>query len=172
MDPEEKALKERQIYLELAKLQFDAHKNRQTYEWRINFSTWAALGLVASFIVTQKIDAHDCFWGDSCIRALLITAGAALFASYCWVMLLCANNHRKDQDYKQKYANKADPSFVPPPTKPELSGIWKKSATFTIRILKWIWDNLVIGKYAWTLAQILFTSALLTGVVLVFFSPK
>jgi hypothetical protein len=120
-------------YLELAKLSQESIKNRQSFEWRINFSLWAALGLIVFALIRHRI--------PPCSLCNYLTGAGLLLVAvgYVWSIGLIAWAHSIDKRWKQYYLGRADG------TDPNLEKPSRKSAP----------------SWEWPVSQVLFTGGLI-----------
>lgn len=143
---------EASIYLELAKMSQESFLNRRSYEWKVAFGLWTAIGLITYFMV----DKADSFNGT-----VLVWLGV-LYA-IVWVCWLLAWQFplrlafEQDKHYKHYYMNRAEGWNYDMPEREAADWrnlIWR----FEHKDWKWSWR-----RFAWTFGQTVFTFAFLLG---------
>src|SRR5689334_17076339 len=76
-----KGTTEADTWIELAKLSQESFFNRRSYEWKVAFGLWAAIGLVTYFGATNAEKFKDAIWLYVCL--FLFTSSSAVSGYYC-----------------------------------------------------------------------------------------
>ncbi len=95
-------------YVELARLAQSAFDGRRKIEWRINFSLWGGLGIIAYWAMKYHIPIFDSKWTANCAFGVIIFL-------YIFALYLIACGHRQDKAWKHYYMNKAEGIASLPP---------------------------------------------------------
>ncbi len=106
------AQRDAEKYIELAKLSQQAFEERRRFEWRLVFSIWMALGLIAYTAVTQ-----DVFVPPEALWAL----SGVLFVAFALYLNAVRRAHRIDKDWKHYYLDRAEDKETKRPKKESLS---------------------------------------------------
>ena len=132
-----------QYYVELAKIAQSSFDERRRFEWRVNFSLWAALGLVAYFAIKEKVQVFNS-WKEAFYLGLIITV---LYIVY---QFMVSEAHKTDKRWKHYYLAKAEGEDVEPPerdfvgqTRTKQAMWWFSQIGFTVVMLLFVFTVLL-----------------------------
>ncbi len=108
---ESKRNEPREIYVQLANLAHDSFGKRRSYEWKLHFGLWTAVGAVVYSATRHKLSVFN-----STGEAAVI--GGLLFCSYFLHYTMVSRGHRMDKKWKHYYMDLAEGISTERPAKP------------------------------------------------------
>lgn len=129
-------------FVELAKIAQDSFESRRGYEWKINFSTWGALGALAYWSSKENVPLFS-----SPSQAYLI--GGFILLLYLLSYCLIATAHCTDKSWKHYYLDQVEgvATSRPPPRKSFAPIFWGvHNVAFTAVLLFFVFKILLQVK--------------------------